>query len=82
MSELVFIKYCSLREDMYKHIDRMNRMVEKLGSMETKLDDYLAIEVLFASIKVDQLQPVTAAIKKFSDTDINWKNVKSRISEK
>lgn len=39
--------------------------------MVMKLDDSLAIGILVAYIEVDQLQPVTEALKKLDNSDIN-----------
>ena len=55
MSELVSIRYTSLKEDIDKHIDRMAGLIENLRSMGSTFDDTLSIGILVASIDVADL---------------------------
>ena len=81
MSELVSMRYTSIRDDMARHVDRMAALIEQLRSMKTTLDDSLAIGILVASIDVPSLLPITAAIKTLAESDINWEDVTSRLIE-
>ena len=81
MSELVSIRYTSLRDSIEKHIDRMAGLIETLRSMGSTFDDALAIGILVASIDVQELLPVVAAIKTLSDRDMKWESVTSRLIE-
>lgn len=81
MSELVSIRYNSIREDMDKHIDKLAGIIEQLRSMGSTFDDALAIGILVASITVSELMPATAAIKTLADKDIKWEEVSSRLIE-
>ena len=81
MSELVSIRYNSLREDIDKHIDKLAGIIEQLRSMGSTFDDALAIGILVASISVPELMPATAAIKTLADRDIKWEDISSRLIE-
>lgn len=81
MAELVSLKYGNLRDDISKHIDRMAGLLEQLRSMNTVLDDALAIGILVASIEVSELSAVTAAIKTLAEKDLVWEDVSSRLIE-
>lgn len=71
MAELLSIRYRSVQEDMAKHVDRMAGLLEQLRSMSTMLDDSLAIAIIFASIEMAELLPITAAITTLADRDLN-----------
>ena len=79
MSELVSLKYTSLRDDVGKHIDKLAGIIEQLRSMGTNFDDSLAIGILVASIEVPELGPATAAIKTLADKDVKWEDVCARL---
>ena len=81
MSELVSMRYTSLKEDLSGHIDRMAGLLEQLSSMGTSVADSLAIGILVASVEVPQLQPVTAAIKTLAENNINWEDVTNHLFE-
>lgn len=79
MSELVSIKYTSLGDDIDKHIDKVEGLIEKLRAMGTVFDDSLAIGILVASIDLPEMAPATAAIKTLADKDVNWESISSRL---
>ena len=79
MSELVSLRYTSIKDDMDKHIDKMAGLIEQLRAMGSIFDDALAIGILVASIDVSELLPATAAIKTLSDKEVKWEDVSSRL---
>lgn len=52
MSELVSVKYSTLRDDFDKHIDKLGYIMEKLRAMGTLFDVALIIGILVASIEI------------------------------
>ena len=81
MSELVSVRYSSLKEDMSKHIDSVAALLEQPRNMGTVLSDDFAIGILVASIDVHDLRPATAAIKTLAEHEINWEDVTTRLIE-
>ena len=49
MSELVSIRYTTVKDDISKHIDRLAGIIEQLRAMGTTFEDALAIGILVAS---------------------------------
>lgn len=78
MSEFVYLNYTSLRDDMYKHIDNPNGIIEQVGAMETSLHVSFDIGVLFPSVDALKLNCTTFAIKTMADKDVNWEDVSAR----
>lgn len=70
MVEIVSVRYSSLKESMPRHVDKIVALVEQLRSMDTKLDDPLAIGILVASITVDELRPALATNQKLSEYNL------------
>lgn len=66
MSELVSVRYSTVKDDIDKHIDKMAGIIEPLRSMGSTFEDALAIEILVASITATERMPTTAAIKTIS----------------
>lgn len=81
MSELVSMRYMTLKDDLSGHFDRMAGLLEQLKAMENSLDDSLYIGILVASIEVSHLLPVTAAIKTLVEKDVKLKEVTGRLLE-
>lgn len=81
MSDLVSMRYSTLKEDISKHIDRMRATTEQLANMGTIVQEPLAIGILVASIDVTALRPVTAAIKTLAERDLTWDTVTERLIE-
>lgn len=81
MSELVSVRYSTLRDDIDKHIDKMAGLIEQLRSMGSTFDEALAIGILVASITVPDLLPATAAIKTLTEKDATWELVSGRLIE-
>lgn len=72
MSELVSMHYCKVPSDMTMQIDKMAALLEQLRSMKATIDDSMAIGILLASIEVQELAPVVAAIKTLSENNVTW----------
>lgn len=81
MSELVSMRYVSLRSDMSTHVYKMAGLIEQLLAMGTSFDDALAVGILVASIDVTELSPVTASIETLSNDKITWEAVSTRLIE-
>lgn len=80
-SELVSIKYTSVKDDMSKHVDRLAGLIAQLRRMGTNFDETLAIGILVASVEAQPLLSVTAAIKTISEKDLKWEDVASRLMD-
>lgn len=70
MSEMVSVRYTSLRYDIAKHINRLSGIIEKLRSMGTNLQDSVVIGILISSIQMTELALVTASVKTISERDL------------
>ena len=81
MVELVSLKYRSVRSDISKHIDKMAALLEKLQAMKASVEDTLAVGILLASIEVEEMGPVVAAIKTLSEDKVTWDAVAERLIE-
>lgn len=81
MTELVSIRYLSMRRDISLHIDQMSAIIDQLSSMGTQLPKELTVSLLMASIEVPELSSVIAAIKTISDDKMEWEAVASRLLE-
>ena len=81
MSELVSIRYTTIKDDIAKQIDLLAGIIEQLRAMGTTFDDALAIGILVASIDVTELMPATAAIKTLTDKDMKWEEISGRLIE-
>ena len=81
MVELVSLRYRGVRSDISKHIDKMASLLEQLRAMNAIIDDPLAVGILLASIDVEELGPVVAAIKTLSEESVKWDGVAERLIE-
>lgn len=81
MVELVSIRYTNPKQDIAKHIDRMAALFEQLTAMEATMDESLQVGILIASIEVEDLRAVSAAIKTLADDDVKWDTVAERLIE-
>lgn len=63
--------YTWLRDDMVKHIDKLDGIIVQLRAMGSSFDELLAIGILFVLIDVLELNPVTS-IKTPEDKNVNW----------
>ncbi|PXF39675.1 Copia protein [Gracilariopsis chorda] len=81
MTELISMRYSSIKSDVGKHIDRMKGILEKLESMNTSIPEELSIALLISSIDAEELIPVTAALKTLSDRSATWETVSARLLE-
>lgn len=71
MCKLVSLMCTSLGDDMDKHIDKLDGIVEQIRTMGTSFDQSLAIGILVASIDVPERNPSTTVIKTLTDKDVN-----------
>lgn len=55
---------------MSNNIEKMALSLEQLCMMSATIDVKLAVRILLASIKTEQLGPVVAAIKTLSEKDV------------
>lgn len=81
MSELVTVWYKNPKPDLLKHIDGMEALLKQLRSMDAKIDDSLAIGIVFVFIDVPNLKLVVVAIKTLTDADATWETVRQRLIE-
>lgn len=81
MAELVSLHYEDRSKDIAVHIDRLAGLIDHLHGMSLPMDDTMAIGILIASIKVQKLAPVVAAIKTIPDKDMKWDTVAARLIE-
>lgn len=81
MTELVSLRYSSMKMDIGTHIDQMAGILEQLDSMNTPISSELCIALLIASISVPELAPVTAAVKTLADDVATWDTVTARLIE-
>ena len=81
MAELVSLHYKDRNEDISSHIDKMAGLIETIKGMNLPIDDTMAIGILVASIKVNKLAPVVAAIKTIPEADMKWDTVSARLIE-
>lgn len=81
MTDLITMKYTSLRSDISKHIDKMASTIEQLKGMDVTIQDSFAVAILVASIEVLALRPATTAIKTLAETDLKWDTVAERLTE-
>ena len=79
MTELMGLRYESIRKDLGAHVDRMDGIFEKLDDMQTSIPGELRIAILIASIDASELIPMTAALKTLSDDEANWEDVSARL---
>lgn len=70
MSELVSLRYVSLKENIGIHIDKIEALIEQLKNIRTTIEDVLAVGIHVASIDVQQFLQVTAAIKTLSEDKV------------
>lgn len=75
MTELVSVKYMTVREDIAKHVDRLTELLEQLRLMDTALSDALEVVILVTSVKVSKLSPISPASKIPAEKELNWDDV-------
>lgn len=73
------ITYTGIRDDISKHIDRLDGLLKQLQEIGAKLDETLEIGILVASSKVTKRTPVTEAIRKLAESDLKWETVSTRL---
>ena len=81
MTELINLRYDSIKKSMGTHIDQMAATLEQLEGMKTPIPDELSIALLIASIQVPELTAVAAAVKTMSDDSMTWEKVTARLLE-
>lgn len=81
ISEIVSLRFRGGSADISKHIDKLASLLEQLEAMKAKIDDALAIGILFTSIEVPELVEVIAAVKTLSEDNLKWENVYQRLIE-
>lgn len=81
MSDLITMKFTSLRSDLPMHIDQMRATIEQLKAMSVTIEDSFAVTILVASIEVAALRPATTAIKTLAEDDLKWDTVAERLTE-
>lgn len=81
MFELVSLRFTNPRADIIKHIDRMATIAEQLEAMKASMDESLKVCILVASIDVDEMRPVIAAIMSLTDDDVKCYNATERPIE-
>ena len=81
MTELISMRYDNLKRSMGVHIDQMAGLLEQLHSMNTPIPDELSIALLISSLHVEELAPISAAVKTLSDADVTWEKVTARLLE-
>lgn len=69
MTELITLKYTSLKADISAHIDHMAAMIEQLMGMNVTIEDSFSVAILVASIEVTALRSATTAIKTLAEDD-------------
>lgn len=79
MPEIVPVRFTIIDDDITQHIDRVERLVEKLEGMNTNLETELVIGILTESIYVEELKSTTAAMKNISDDKLKWEDVTERL---
>lgn len=52
--EVVSTRYCNVKDDITKHIDRMAELLQQLKSMKEIMDDAVQVGILIASINVPE----------------------------
>ena len=81
MTDLITMKYKSLKSDITKHIDLMAAAVEQLKGMDVTIQESFAVAILVASVEVPALRPATTAIKTLAENDLKWETVAERLIE-
>lgn len=81
MSQLVSVRYSSLRDDMDKHVDKLDDIIEQLLAMGTLIDEWLAICIPVPSIEVLELNPATASIQTLAVNYVNREDVSARLTD-
>lgn len=81
MTELISMRYDSMKKGMGTYIDQMAGILEQLESMQTPIPTELSTALLISSIHVPELAPVAAAVKTLSDDDVTWEKVTARLME-
>lgn len=79
MSQLFSLKYASLSDSIYKQIDKLDEIIEKLCTIGTVLDMSTVTQIIVALIDVQELNPVTAAIRTLEDQDVSLEDVSARL---
>ena len=62
-----------------EHVDRMADIIDQLRSMNTTVEESLAVGVLLSSIVAPELQNVTAAIRTLADDNLTWEVATERL---
>lgn len=81
MTELITMKYDTIKRNIGTHIDQMAAVLEQLEGMNTPIPQELSIAMLVASIQAPELTAVTAAVKTLSDEVMTWEKVFARLLE-
>lgn len=81
ITELVSVRYKSVRKDVSHHVDKMAGIVEELNHMGMSLDKTLTVGILVASIEAPELRPVATAIKTLAEDNLEWESVTGRLIE-
>lgn len=81
MSELVSLRYSSIKQDLRSHIDKISALIEQLRGMKNTVEDDLAVAILITTVDSPHLLPTRAAIKTLSNDKLNWNDVTARLLE-
>jgi len=72
MTDLVSLRYSSLKKDMGTHVDQISGLLEQLEVVATRISNELAVALLVSSMDVPELRTVTAAFKTLADESATW----------